>query len=112
MVSAGIISDGHGLGLEASGVVRRIGANVMGFRPGDRVSAMGSGLMCTKAIVPEQHCFAVPEEISLSDAATMPVAHSTAAYSLQVVGQLRRNQVRSIIVPHPSAETDHICRLC
>lgn len=98
MVTAGIISDGHGLGLEAGGVVRRVGANVKGLRPGDRVSAMGSGLLCSRVIVPEQHCFPVPEEISISDAATMPVAHSTAAYSLQVVGQLQRNQVRNTIM--------------
>lgn len=95
MVSAGLISDGHGLGLEAGGVVRRVGTSVKGLRAGDKVSAMGSGLLCTRVIVPEQSCSMISEEITINEAATMPVAHATAVYSLQVVGQLQRNQVRA-----------------
>lgn len=93
MVTLGIIDGERGLGLEASGVVRRVGAEVTHLRPGDRVTALGTGLYTSRLVTSSKICFPIASEISMEDAATIPVAYATAIYSLLTVGQLERAQV-------------------
>ncbi|KAJ5888153.1 type I iterative polyketide synthase [Penicillium taxi] len=92
MVTMGIIDREHGLGLEGSGIIHRVGPGVMHLQPGQRVSFLGIGLLATRVVIPSNACFPLPDEISLEDAATIPVAYRTAIYSLLTVGQLERGQ--------------------
>lgn len=94
MVSLGAIDREGGLGLEASGIVRRVGAGVTHLQPGDRVTALGTGLYTSRLVISSKMCFPIASEISMEDAATIPVAYATAIYSLLTVGQLERGQVR------------------
>ena len=93
MVTLGAIDGERGLGLEASGVVRQVGAEVTHLRPGDRVIALGTGLYTSRLVTSSKLCFPVVEDMSIEDAATIPVAYATAIYSLLTVGQLERAQV-------------------
>lgn len=94
MVSLGVVSDGHGLGIEGSGVVRRVGSAVKDVHPGERVVVQGSGLFRTHIVVPAYQCVPIPDNMSLEGAATITVAYVTAVYSLLDVGQLEKGQVR------------------
>ncbi|KAJ5097819.1 type I iterative polyketide synthase [Penicillium argentinense] len=92
MVALGAIDGERGLGLEASGVVRRVGAEVTHLQPGNRVTALGTGLYTSRLVISSKMCFPIASDISMEDAATIPVAYATAIYSLLTVGQLERGQ--------------------
>ncbi|KAJ5161517.1 type I iterative polyketide synthase, partial [Penicillium capsulatum] len=92
MVTLGAIDGDRGLGIEASGVVRSVGKAVTHLHPGDRVCASGTGLYTSRLMTSSKMCFPVADGISMEDAATIPVAYSTAIYSLLTVGQLERGQ--------------------
>lgn len=94
MVAMGIIDGEHGLGLEGSGIIHRIGSAITHLRPGQRVSILGTRLLATRVVVSSEACFPLPDEMSLEDAATIRVAYQTAIYSLLTVGQLELGQVR------------------
>ena len=66
------------MGLEVSGEVVELGQNCDRFRIGDRVCALliGGGY-AEYAIVPEGQCMAIPENISLIDAAGIPEVFCT-----------------------------------
>jgi NADPH:quinone reductase-like Zn-dependent oxidoreductase len=78
---------------DAAGIVRRVGSQVTDLSPGNRVIALGSGCFSTSVTVARELCARIPDELSLKDASTMPLAFSTAIYSLLDVGQLRKAQV-------------------
>lgn len=92
MVALGAIDAERGLGLEASGVIRRAGDNVKHLRPGDAVAVLGTGLYTTRFVTSSKMCFPIPSGVSMEDAATIPVAYGTAIYSLLTVGQLERGE--------------------
>ena len=105
MVSSGFIGDEHGLGLEASGIVRQVGQRVTHLRPVDKVHIIGTGLLTTRVVTPSRFCFPIAGDMSLEDAATIPIAYATAIYSLLTVGQLEKGQVRkSRLYPDPHQE--------
>jgi NADPH:quinone reductase-like Zn-dependent oxidoreductase len=83
MVSSGFIGNEHGMGLEASGIVRQVGPRVKHLQPG-----------ATRVTAASQFCFPVASDMSLEDAATVPIGYATAIYSLLTVGQLENGQVR------------------
>ncbi|KAJ5217474.1 type I iterative polyketide synthase [Penicillium citrinum] len=92
MVTLGVIDGERGLGLEASGVIRQVGPGVTHLRPGDRAIALGTGLYTSRLVTSSRLCFPVADDMSMKDAATIPVAYATAIYSLLTVGQLERSQ--------------------
>lgn len=68
----------HILGLEVSGVVEAVGAEVEMWRPGDRVCALlDSGGYADYALAEACLCLPVPDPISLIDAAGLPEAAFT-----------------------------------
>ena len=94
MIAMGFIEgESDGLGFEASGVVTRVGCNVAHVTIGDNVAVIGSGLFATKRIVPGKSVVRIPGNLTLEEAATMPIAFTTAIYSLITVGQIKRGQV-------------------
>lgn len=70
-----------GMGFEVSGVVAAVGDGVEGFVVGDAVLAgvpNGNGGFAEHTIVRAAEAVAKPEEVSFTDAATLPVAGTTA----------------------------------
>jgi NADPH2:quinone reductase len=68
-------------GSEAAGTVESVGSEVIGFKPGDRVAyAMTRGSYAEYAVVPEANLVAVPEPITLEQAAATMLQGMTAHY--------------------------------
>ena len=93
MLSLGLVGVKDQLGLEGSGVVRRVGSNVKEFSKGDRLAILHAGLLKSRAIVPASRCFKVPDHLSLEEVATMPTVYATAIYSLVGLASLKQSQV-------------------
>lgn len=82
-----------GLGIEASGVVCRVGPEVKDLRVGDRVMLLGDGSFATYIVTPERLCAKIPANLTFEDAATMPAVFATAVCSLFHIGGLQKEQV-------------------
>src|SRR6516225_6120941 len=60
-------------GLECSGLIRAVGADVTGWRPGDEVCALLSGGGYAEQVaVPAGQLMPIPDGVSLIDAAALP----------------------------------------
>lgn len=79
-------------GLEIAGIVRRTGTDVTSVRVGDRVVATCRHGFATVDVVIEETCEKLPDELSFRDAVSMPVAFTTAIYSLIEIGNLSKGQ--------------------
>ena len=81
------------LGLEVSGYVYKIGANVKEFKKGDRVAALVNGggyaEFCSSD---EETTFKIPKNISLKEAATIPECFFTVWSNLVMRGKLKEKQ--------------------
>ncbi|WP_082825650.1 type I polyketide synthase, partial [Pseudovibrio axinellae] len=89
------LEDGYGgpnLGLEVSGVVTRVGANVAGLAEGDKVVAFTSGGYSSYVTCPKFAVAKLEQSQDLVAAATYPVAFLTAYYSLVHLGDLKEDQ--------------------
>ena len=82
-----------GFGLEAAGIVRRIGPHVKGLNVGDRVILLGYDSFSTLITTAEDHCVRIPDNLSFDEGATIPAVFLTAIYSLFNVGGLAKGQV-------------------
>jgi Alcohol dehydrogenase GroES-like domain len=82
-----------GLGLEASGIVHKVGAGVQGFAVGDRVVVFRSGCFSSRMHVSSLLCAKIPNDLSDEDAATVPTVYSTVIHSLMNLGNLQKGQV-------------------
>jgi Zn-dependent alcohol dehydrogenase len=83
----------EGLGLEASGIVSRVGPEVRELCLGDRVILLGSGTLSTLMTISETLCEKIPSNLSFEDAATMPTVFTTAVCGLLNIGNLQKGQV-------------------
>lgn len=70
------------VGVEAAGVVLRVGPGVTRVAPGDRVMAHAPGLMRRHVVLHQRQLVKIPDSFSSRDAATMPVAVQTSALAL------------------------------
>ncbi|KAL9069203.1 MAG: hypothetical protein Q9157_006247 [Trypethelium eluteriae] len=94
LVCMGVVQGAvEGLGLEASGIVRKIGPNVKGLRPGDRVFMFEYGSFSTRIVTSANHVARIPDELSFEEAATMPCVYGTVIYSLMTIGRLEKDQI-------------------
>jgi len=60
-------------GLECSGRIVAVGADVTQWQPGDEVCALlGGGGYAERVAVPAEHCLPVPAGVSVTDAAALP----------------------------------------
>ena len=73
---------GHEVGMEASGVVRRVGVAVDGFDPGDEVVFVDSGCIANRAVVSQHRVFPKPADLSMEEAASSLSVYVTAYYAL------------------------------
>ncbi|KAE8153360.1 chaperonin 10-like protein [Aspergillus avenaceus] len=81
------VREGVNQGDDIAGVVVKVGANVVGFKPGDRVAAfhemlMPGGSYAEFAVAWSHTTFHLPEKVSFEEAATIPLAALTAVISL------------------------------
>ena len=82
-------------GLEAAGVVRRIGPKVQNLEVGDRVVVLGRNTFSLQVVESELLMAKIPDDLTFNDAGTLAVAYSVAIYSLINVANLQAGQVRS-----------------
>ena len=73
-----------GIGMEASGIIREVGSNVLNFSVGDRIAYAGQPLggYSTHRIYPTKNLVKVPENIDLNIAGTLMTKGLTAFYLL------------------------------
>ena len=71
------------LGLEGSGVVTEVGADVDGFALGDRVLGMFPAALATTAVADARMLAKIPDGTSFADAASIPIAYLSAYYALR-----------------------------
>lgn len=70
-------------GSEVSGVVAELGPGVEGVRVGQRVMAFTTrGGYATSALAPVHHVYRIPDNLSFTDAAILPVAYGTSYHAL------------------------------
>ncbi|KAI9640547.1 hypothetical protein NHQ30_010845 [Ciborinia camelliae] len=75
-------------GNECAGVVARAGVN-SGFKPGQLVCGLTTEACKNYVRLKSDCCITVPDKLSLSDAASFPLAFVTAHYALHEVARLR-----------------------
>ncbi|KAK4162823.1 polyketide synthase [Cladorrhinum sp. PSN259] len=79
-------------GTEASGIVTAVGDNVSGLRIGDRVAAFTQGAFATRIRTKANLAFKIPAGVAFEAAASLPLAYSTAYYSLIELGRLQEGE--------------------
>jgi NADPH:quinone reductase len=83
----------HIVGYQASGIVREVGDGVTAFVPGQPVVAtMGFGSHAEVISVPAGSVWAVPEGLSLEEAAGVPIEFGTADDCLFEFGRLQKGE--------------------
>jgi NADPH:quinone reductase-like Zn-dependent oxidoreductase len=89
----GVVTSTSGqFGMEAAGVVTKVGPQVDNLSLGDRVMYMGDGSFSTSLTISAKLCVQIPPELSFEDAATMPCVFATVIYSLIEVARLEKGQ--------------------
>ena len=84
--------DTPAVGLEAAGVVLRVGRAVQSVAPGDAVIAVGAGAFGTHVVVPEACCVRKPEGWSFAEAAAATGVLMTAHVALVWVARVARGE--------------------
>ncbi|KAI9151270.1 Polyketide synthase [Paramyrothecium foliicola] len=93
LVALGIVElPARQFGLEAAGIVTKVGAAVKDFQVGDRVFSLKKQAFATHIVAPEFSCAKIPDGLSFDEAATMLVPYLTAIYSLIDIGRLTEGQ--------------------
>lgn len=87
LVALGSLNE-HKLGVDAAGVVTRVGKAVTNLQAGDRVMTATCDAFATYVRFPAAGAIPVPEDMSFEDAASMPLIFLTAYYALVTAGGL------------------------
>ncbi len=90
MIAMGLLSDdavdgglfGRTFGLECSGVISKVGADVTNVKVGDEVMATAPSCLGGFAYAYGVHCVKKPSGINWQEAASLPVVYTTAYFSL------------------------------
>ncbi|RYP54562.1 hypothetical protein DL768_000622 [Monosporascus sp. mg162] len=88
----GDVTEGDGLGCECSGVVLEVGPDVTSVSPGDRVMAIATGSFSSTLVTYGSVCARIPDTLSFTDAATMPLVYCTTIRALIDRAQLEKGQ--------------------
>ncbi len=83
---------GREVGIEGSGVVRRVGDGVKRLQVGDEVAVTVGGCIGNRVVVNEHLAFLKPPRISMEEAASSLSVYVTAYYSLIHLARLRKGQ--------------------
>lgn len=83
---------------EAAGLVEAVGAEVRGFRPGDRVAALTLwGALAERIAAPAERCVLLPPEMSFETAAAFPMVQGTAWHALVERGGLKSGETLLVL---------------
>ncbi|MFB9994577.1 SDR family NAD(P)-dependent oxidoreductase [Deinococcus oregonensis] len=96
MVGMGMLPDealeggftGRSYGMEAAGIIERVGEGVTQYAPGDAVVLCGPDALSSFRTVPLSFVVPRPAHLSCEAAATLPIAYLTAYYALHTLCQL------------------------
>ena len=80
------------LGGECAGTVVAVGSGVEGLAVGTEVVALASGALATHVTVDAALVVPRPASLSVEEAASLPVAYVTAAYTLSTVGGMKAGE--------------------
>ena len=80
------------LGMEAAGVVEKLGEGVKGFEVGQRVFGRARGAHGQFVCVDAVHLLPLPDRLSFEEGAAIPVGWLTAWHALHVVARLAKGQ--------------------
>lgn len=95
MLTLGLIEGAFSeIGLEGSGIIRRVGSAVDNVKVGDRIMTMYKGLTTTRTTLSAKRVVRIPEGLSLEEATTLPVVYLTVIHSVVNLGKLSGGQVR------------------
>ena len=83
---------GYYLGQECSGVVTRAGSNTLGLKIGDRVCAIAAGSIANTVRCKAECAVKMPDAISFSAGASIPLIYCTAQYCLAHVARLKPDE--------------------
>ncbi|EHK97193.1 putative Phthiocerol synthesis polyketide synthase type I PpsC [Glarea lozoyensis 74030] len=96
MVAMGVLKFGSksvSLGLELTGVVSKVGADVKNVVVGDHVCGVAmEGCFSTRAILLSSLVVRIPDSLGFEEGATMPACYTTAVQALLDVGQMKSGQ--------------------
>jgi NADPH:quinone reductase-like Zn-dependent oxidoreductase len=80
------------LGSESTGVVEEVGANVKGFKKGDRVAVVAglkNGSYTEYIAVPDTDAILLPENVSFQQGASLPIVGTTAYNALHQLAKIK-----------------------
>lgn len=98
----------HPPGLEGAGVVARLGSRVKVLQVGDHVFyVVHEAGMANFVRMPRLRACRLPEGLNMVDAASMPVAYSTAIMSIIEIGRLRRGE--TVLIHSASGAVGQAC---
>jgi NADPH:quinone reductase-like Zn-dependent oxidoreductase len=80
------------LGRDISGIVRTVGDGVSGFKPGDKVMALGNKAYAELAVVEAKDLAFVPEKLDLIKAAALPLVTLTGEQLITRGTKIQRGQ--------------------
>jgi len=83
---------GRALGMEAAGIISAVGKRVTQFKIGDAVVTSGPGCLCSHMLIDAESVGHKPPQISFDEATTLPIAFSTAYYSLHQVARMAKGE--------------------
>ncbi|GAB1197710.1 hypothetical protein APSETT444_007013 [Aspergillus pseudonomiae] len=96
MVAMGQLETNRVIGFECAGVVTKLGraaiAGARGFAIGDRVCALMKGHWASRVRTARTNVVCIPETLSFEQAASIPLAFTTAYISLYAVARLQQGE--------------------
>jgi NADPH:quinone reductase-like Zn-dependent oxidoreductase len=81
------------LGRDVSGIVRQVGANVVHFKPGDRVLALTNKTYAELVAVDDSDVTHLPDGVDLVDAAAIPLISLTGDQLVRIATNLQKGQI-------------------
>ena len=83
---------GSHLGQECSGIITKIGRDVTGLQPGDRVCAVAPNAIANLGRCPAHCAVTMPDSMSYAEGASIPVIYCTAYYCLIHLAHMQRGE--------------------
>lgn len=84
-------------GAEMAGVVAAVGAEVMGFKPGDRVIASGLGGFAEECVVDAERVMPLPEGMDFETGAAFVLTYCTSLHGLRDCGRLQPGETLLVL---------------
>lgn len=85
------------VGLAFAGVIEAVGTEVRGFAVGDRVAGSASAAFAEFVVATPTKIARIPDGVSMTDAATLPISASTALQAVRDGARVRKGQSVLII---------------